>query len=446
MAIEEEFGTERVTAAPERDHVIPLRRADILDALIEYGRITSAAERDQFRLLCRMFAAICHYGYFELLEKLRHAYFYFDPEINGRPVFPPATIEQAYAELVAALLTVLEDANFVELSREEVERAHREFAVLPVATETPLDDFREVRFFRRGHHHETLRISRWFGLRHQKIDAVIYDDVVLFAAVGTEAEILSKLERNRLSKRNIRPGSILIKYFRDIALADLNALYPNARVVMTLLDKLLLAVPAIAGGIPILLKLSTTVTVLFVVAGFYLGVSAAVGDSEMKAALAALSGLLALGGFIGRQWVKYQRQSLRHQMQITERLYYRNINNNAGIFDYLVGAAEDQECKEAFLAYYFLSTADVPPTKAELEGRIERWLKETFLVDVEFAVDNALPMLDRLGLLRRRDDAGLTVLPPAEALLRLDEAWASFFPRNKAGAAASSPPLATNVG
>jgi predicted transcriptional regulator YdeE len=61
-----------------------------------------------------------------------------------------------------------------------------------------------------------------------------------------------------------------------------------------------------------------------------------------------------------RQWVKYQRRSLKYQIELTDNIYYRNVNNNAGVFDYLIGAAEEQECKEAFLAYHFLriSAAD----------------------------------------------------------------------------------------
>ena len=47
----------------------------------------------------------------------------------------------------------------------------------------------------------------------------------------------------------------------------------------------------------------------------------------MKTALAALSGLVALGGFALRQWVKYQRRSLQYQMELTDNIYYRNINN-----------------------------------------------------------------------------------------------------------------------
>ena len=39
---------------------------------------------------------------------------------------------------------------------------------------------------------------------------------------------------------------------------------------MGLRDKLVLGVPALLGGIPILLKVASTATVLFLVAGFYL--------------------------------------------------------------------------------------------------------------------------------------------------------------------------------
>jgi hypothetical protein len=89
---------------------------------------------------------------------------------------------------------------------------------------------------------------------------------------------------------------VLLKCFRNIASGDLKALFPNARVVMSNADKLVLGVPALASGIPILINLYTTITVLFLVLGFYLGLSASVGDKDMKTALAALSALVALGG------------------------------------------------------------------------------------------------------------------------------------------------------
>ncbi|HLQ88737.1 MAG TPA: TMEM143 family protein [Xanthobacteraceae bacterium] len=419
----------------DRDRFIPVRKVDILSALVDHGAIAGADERGKFIEICRMLAAIYHFEYFELLEKLRHAYFYFDPELGQHPDFEPAMLDQAYGELVDSLSSVLKGANFVEVSLEEIGHAHDESAVVQVALSTPMEEFREVRFFRRGHHHETVTVKRWYGLRKREVETEIYDDVILFVAIKSLAEFSSKRQRDRLLSRKIRPGSVIIKYFRNIAKADLTALYPNARVVMTTFDKLFLTIPAIAGAIPILLNLSSTLVVLFLVIGFYLGVSAAIEDSHLKTAFAALTGLFALGGFVARQWFKYKAKALQHQMEVTDKVYFRNINNNAGIFDTVIGSAEDQECKEAFLAYYFLITSPAPLTQEQLDQRIELWLLETFGIDLDFEVDDALGKLDRLGLLRR-DGEKLSVPNPDKTLARLDYIWDNYFQYNNAEAEA----------
>src|SRR5262249_50661341 len=149
---------------------------------------------------------------------------------------------------------------------------------------------------------------------------------------------------------------------------------------------------------------------------FYLGLSGAVAHEDVVKAFAAVTGLAALGGLIMRQRLKYERLSLKYQKQISDHFYYRNVSNNGGIFDYIVGAAEEQECKEAFLAYYFLLTASHPSDQAALDARIEHWLKDTFSVDIDFEVDDALAKLERLGLLTR-DRRELSVPPLDEALI-----------------------------
>jgi hypothetical protein len=411
--------------ADDRDHFIAVRKTDILAALIDHGGL-AAAQRDAFRQVCRLLAAICHYEYFAELERLRDDYFYFNPELEPHAGLDQAALARAYADLVASFTTVLADASFVEMSHAEIEEAHRRRSVMRVQIEAPLDDFREVRFFRRGHHMETLATAGWLGLRKRTTQVLVYDDIVLFVAMKPAAEIASRRERKRLARNKIRPGSVLIKYFRNIAGIDLNALFPNVRVVLSLADKLLLSGPALAGGLPILLKLASTITVLFLVIGFYFGLSANVADEQTAGALAALSGMVALGGFFMRQWLRYQKQSLTYQKELTENVYFRNINNNAGIFDSMIGAAEDQECKEALLAFYFLSTAASAPTQAELEAGIESWLARTFRVDVGFKVADALARLDRLGLLLR-DGERLSVLGLAAALMKLDGIWGDFF-------------------
>jgi hypothetical protein len=412
--------------AAERDQFMPVRKADLLDALVEHGRLESEAERAKFRQVCRMLAANYHYQYFDRLERLRQDYFYFNPELDPHAGFDAAALASAYADLVESFTSVLKGANFVEMPHAEIEQAHQERKAMRVKVTASLDDFRDIRFFHRGHHRETIEVRKWLGLRKERHDVTVYDDVVLFVAAKPAAEIASRRERKLLARRKIRPGSVLIKYFRNIPSTDLYALFPNVRVVMTLLDTLTLGLPAVVGAIPILLNLASTVTVLFLVIGFYLGVVAAVEHDELKRAFAAMSGLAALIGFVMRQWLRYQRQSLKYQQELTEHIYFRNVNNNAGIFDYMTGTAEEQECKEAFLAYYFLRTAASAPTQAELERRIESWLQETFAVDVDFEIKQALVKLDRFGLLER-DGERLAAPSPDEALTRLDRVWCSFF-------------------
>jgi hypothetical protein len=415
-------------AARIRDQFIPVRKADLLDALIEHGSLATQVEREKFREVCRILAAIYHYETYAELERLRQDYFYFDPELDPHARFDDGALEAAYADLVASFIAVLSEANFVEIPRAEIERAHRERKTNRVAVTAALDDFREVRFFRRGHHHDTVAINKWFGLRQEMHEVVVYDDVVLFVATKPANEIAARRERKLLARRRIRPGSVLIKYFRNIAASDLNALFPNVRVVMSVFGALLLGVTALAGAIPILLNLASTFTVLFLVIGFYLGVVAAVEHDELKTAFAAMSGLAALIGFVMRQWLRYQRQSLKYQQELTDNIYFRNVNNNAGIFDYMIGAAEDQECKEGFLAYYFLCTGRTPASEAELENAIECWLKERFGVNIDFKIGDTVGKLERLGLLSR-DGGRLSVPEPEQTLARLEATWRSLLSR-----------------
>jgi hypothetical protein len=301
---------------------------------------------------------------------------------------------------------------------------------VPVEVKAEHEDFREVRFYKRGRHVERFEVTEWFGLRRREVEIEVFDDIVLVVAIKTRAEIGSRRELRILKRRKIIPGSVLLKYFRNIACGDLYALFPNARVVMSNFDKAFLSVPAIAGGIPILFKLYATISVLFLVAGIYFGGSGSVADDDMKTALAALLGIVALGGFAVRQWLKYQHQTLKYHMELTENIYFRNVNNNAGIFDYLIATAEDQETKEAALAYHFIRKAEAAPTATEIAGRVETWLAENFAVNVDFKIADALDTLDRFGLVRREGDR-LFVPPLEAALTQLHQVWSNFFKREE---------------
>ena len=149
--------------------------------------LRTTADREQFRQICKLLAAVYHYEYFDRLEKLRTRLFYFNPELDTQARFRPDALDKAYAELTEPFVAVLKGANFVEVTQEEIERAHREDAEVRIELKAPVEDFREVRFFRRGHHNEDIVVPRWFGWCSRTINASVYDDVVLFVALKPEA-------------------------------------------------------------------------------------------------------------------------------------------------------------------------------------------------------------------------------------------------------------------
>src|ERR1700754_25831 len=417
---------ERGPAARQpRDRVIPLRKSDVIDGLIAEGRLDEADEA-RFRQLARMLAAILHYEYLEELDRLRETYFYFDPEIDPHEFGSAKDLNAAYRELSDEFVRVLTDANFIEVSHEEITKAFAEGARVRVKIKAPVEDYRDVRMFRRGHHMETIKVPAWFGLRKRPLQIMVYDDVVLMVATKpddmTPEDTRKALSSARRGGQKVRSGAVLFKYFRHIARADLKALFPNVRVVRSLIDHLMLGVPAILGGVPILIKLASTMTVLFLVAGFYLGLSGTLHDKDMEQALAALSGLLALGAFLLRQWGNFHRQSLIQQKQLTDSVYYRNVNNNSGIFTFLIGEAEDQDWKEVLLAYCGLLTEAGPVSREALDARIEEFLLRAIGVTSDFDVDHVLTRLREYDLVIETGD-GLLAAPLSDALARLDREW-----------------------
>jgi hypothetical protein len=420
----------REPVAPDpREKFIPLRKSDLVAGLVAHGAM-GADQEPSFRRFARMLGAIFHHRYFEEIDRLREAYFYFDPEVGPAACRPAADLDAAYRTLKDEFIRVVTEANFVEIPHEVIARAFGEHALVRVRIKVPVEEFRDVRMFRRGDHTETVEIPHLFGLRRRTLEVEVYDDVVLMVATRPDGEsavlrgLLARLWRgtNGGRKTKIRGGAVLFKYFRHIARGDLEALFPNVRVVMSVFDQFALGVPALVGGVPILIKLASTLTVLFAVLGFYLGLSGALHDDDTKQALAAISGLFALGAFVLRQLGNFHRQSLIHQKQVTDNIYFRNVNNNTGIFNYIIGEAEEQDWKEALLAYCGLLTAEAPLTTDALGARVEALLMEMSDVRVAFATDDALRKLKALDLVTEAGDR-FAVPPLAEALARLDEEW-----------------------
>lgn len=407
----------------EPDGYIAIRSTELAAAInAENGPPSAEAQAwsDVFRLLG---ALMRHEGQ-ERVEAMHALYAPLDPDApTPRRDLSPAGFERFERALVAELTR----GNFTEVDPESVRTAETTKRLTGLAIKPSLAGIRRIRYFARGARTESFTISSWFGLRKREIQVEAMRDVVVIVGFKADAEISKQDEKAfRQMRRGVRPGAALVKHFRNVAAPELVTLHPGARPTMRRRDQAWLAAPAIVAGTPVLINLWPALTVLGAVVAAYFGAQGAIEESELKRAIAAISGLVAVGAFVMRQRLKYEAQTLRYQKRLADTVYFRNLANNAGVIDLLAGAGAEQEVKEALLAYAVLRKAGRGLTRAEIDAGAEAFLREHFGLNVNFEIHDAMEKLLRLNLVTRTGET-YEAAPPAEALERLDAAWDGLF-------------------
>jgi hypothetical protein len=402
-----------------RDGFIAARKAELARAIA-----ADSAEGVALQDVLRLLGALMHQSAHEELEALKALYDPLDPDA------PPARRDTSLAAFEAfetSLVETLGRANYVEIDPDTVQSREATKKLTGLSIKPSQAGIRRIRFFARGVRGEELTQREWFGLKQSSIAADVMNDVVVLVGFKSEDETQRADKRAFANmRRGVRPGAALVKHFRNVATPELVTLHPGATPSMRPRDQVILAAPAVATGVPVLLNLWPALTVIFAVVAAYFGAQGVIEENELKRATAAMSGLVAVGAFVMRQRLKYEAQTLRYQKQLADTVYFRNLANNAGVLDLLVGAGEEQDAKEAFLAYSELRRAGRPLAKGEIDARSEAFLRERFGLDVDFEIQDALAKLERLGLVSRDGDSYAAVSPD-EALTRLDAAWDGLF-------------------
>lgn len=405
---------------PVADAYIPCAKADLAKALVAKG----GADEKQFLEIARVLAAVMHYEEMDELERLKALYRPLDPSEPGDGVADPAAF---FKELEH----ILEVANFKEFPTGDMLAAANLGNQHDLQVKTSEAGVKRIRFFARGARPAKIGIRRFWGLHRKQIDSEVLDDVLIVIELARDVR---KPEAKALAKirRGVRPGAVLLKHFGDVPRTDLVTLHPGAAPAMKRRDQLILGVPAVAGGVPLLTQIGPAMIVIFTVLAAVFGFEGAhLTDDALKRALAALSGLVALGAFLMRQRLKFDRQKLFYQKQLADTVYFHTIANNVGVIDGLVNAAEEQDVKEALLAYHTLLTQGAM-TKEALDKAVEQFLREGFGMEIDFEIGDAMAKLERLKLVTTSDETYAAVTTD-EALARLDEAWDGFFNYKRAG-------------
>jgi len=407
-----------------RNRFIPFRKADVVDMCIGDSGL-SEAEVKAFREFCRILEALFHFEFHARLEKLKNCYRPFNPDADTRHIYDYSDEEKSklQKQLVSEMTAVLDAANFEKVTAEDLKQALGEESLFQIRLEVDFEDFEDVIFFRRGETVKEEILVRFFGLRKKKFQFTNYERVAIYIKFREKAYFE---ERGR-KHLYFEPGSTIIKLFQNVPKADLEMLFPNSKVRMKTIDKIIIGVPAVVSGMIVLVtKLGASLLLVGAVISFWLGIKDEEVQIKQQQLIALGAGLGTLGGFLFRQINKYKNRKIKFMKALSDNLYFKNLDNNAGVFYQLIDAAEEEEFKEAVLAYYFLLTAKEALTQKELDRRIENWLAERWNCSVDFEIGDAVDKLRRLELIEV-DANSLRCIPLSAAKQQIDSIWDNYF-------------------
>jgi hypothetical protein len=365
------------------DRFIPLRPADLAQ------RLTGEAfgfgmDGDDFLAVAHALEVALDTESAMVQRSVTNDYARFNPDRDTLAAEHESTAptELEFDGLYAQIAYLLDKANYQRLSDVQIEqavlRASRRSLHVRVHPDRVL--FLEVWIRGRATSQKEERL-KWRPWKHRKVTIDLFRRMVVVARLKDSTHVVLKL-------------------FKDIPEADVEALLPHAEVTMTLMDRAKLFATG-AGTLGV-----TASKVLNLVLGL--------------AALTKLLWILALGlGTICvRTILGYRRAHIDRDWQRTKHLYFQNLGNNASVLQLLVATVKQEELKETMLAYLFChGSANQWRDSTQLCNAIEDWLSAKVEVRVDFDISDALEKLDRLDLFADRGE--LRTVSPAQAVSRL---------------------------
>ncbi len=391
------------------EHFIPVRKSDLIDCLASK---MPADQRPGFLQLSQILAATFHYEFHLRMEKHKNEYATLDPDRDTNQIQDQSearckAAEEKIAEsFVANTMALLERANFSRLDRADIESTVGAASDWGVNLDVDFELFERLEVYARGDV-SGIKTRRRLRNRYRKeqIEVPMYQRLVVVFQLRESHKLTGTADPNR----------IYLKLFKNIPKMDLDMLLPGTRVKITRLDQGKIILPTLSGVAMALVKIIKGVALL---------------------ATATVTGVLSflglLGGTIGygvKSFLGYQRTKDKYHLNLTRNLYFQNLDNNAGVLFRLLDEAEEQEIREAILAWFLLSQQAPQQgwTREELDRSAEKFLAEEFAIQVDFEIDDALDKLVRLGLCKCVSQNRWVATNLQVSLERLDRGWDNIF-------------------
>lgn len=432
-----------MAADKDKEAFIPYRRADIIELCLENGRL-SDSDAQQFRDFCHLLSAYYHFKFYAFLERIKDNYAPFNPDTTTRlKASNSEHLEDMEAQLVDDFSTVLERANYIPISPKSLKKAIKESSLIELKTNVDFNDFDRLVCYYRGHIDKTIQIKKlYFWKQKKKIE--VFERVALLIKFKNKNYFLGQKKKSGVLK--FAPGKMYVYFYKNIPKYDLELLFPNIQISMTLKDRLLLVIPAIGAAVPMIIRaLPKLLVIVGAILFFTMGTTEILGskveEDQIRDFLPVLTALLSLtvvlGGFAYKQYSKYKSKQIKFRKNVTDTLFFKNLANNTSVFSRIIDLAEEEETKEMILVYYHLLASKEPLTDSQIDRQIETWMDEKLGTKINFDINGPINNLQEIRgvikekgqvpLLKKDSQGKCQVLPLDEAKALIDYVWDNIF-------------------
>ena len=363
-------------------------------------------------------------SYSARLLELAHLYEPFSPDSDLLITRSYTAGEKASMQtrLMERINDLLRQANYVRIDPAKVDLILTKDSHYGLDLHVDLDAFDELAIYYRGatKRKETRRNIRKLYLKKEEFDVPIFQRLcVVFKLKPEEKRITEIMARDKCDREaaeksykrirgmlspQIKTDFVYLKLFKNMPRADLEMAFPNTQIKFRTFDKLKLG--ATAGG-----GLATAVTTA--------------GKIFVATNPVALAGAaIGLGGIAIRQVMGFINQRNRYMVTMAQNLYFHAMADNRGVMTFLAERAAEEDVKEEMLLYSILAKEPVKRKELrDIDLAIESFLQNTFGVNVNFDLDDALVRLIADGIVTEQPDGTLTTLKPVAASAHVDRLW-----------------------
>lgn len=410
-------------AAPAREKFLPLTRAALLDRLSRPENWPAGDAREVRRFM-RYLDYWRRHSYTAQLIELEQAYEPFAPDSDLKTTRRYSEADHAALQqrVVSGMMALLEHGNFTRVKADDVHLIMTADSHYGLDLHVDLHAFEEALIYYRGAttRTERRRNPRRLWLTHKTVEVPVFQRLfLLFKLKPFDTRVAEVMAEQGLSKRkaeklirkarallptSVTSDRIYMKLFKDMPRTDVEMIFPNTRVKFRRWDKIRFGVSA-SGGVG-------------------MGVFGTISKIALLSNPTTMLGTIAaFGGVLARQVSSFVAQRNRYMVVMAQNLYFHSMADNRGVMTLLAGRAAEEDIKEEILLYCALAQGPVPANDIDrIDATIEAYLKDTFGLDIDFDVRDALARLRADGIVTDVDGM-LTTLPPSQAAAHVDMLW-----------------------